>query len=300
MSVEEFANNMIRVVRLGNVPRAPGFPRNGGEEYHRARGRMVEAIVVHQLGGLYHRGLDAVLSYAEHCVAPPLFEGGRVVGGGLGLPGAPHTFFIPFLPEAVDGLYQVYRIWTDDWCTGHTGHGWADRSVSVALGGSLVSRHVPDSAANDRDPDRSQFRVLKSLVMDYLLPRYGLGKNHVLGGFDTGEPQSPGDVYEAWIRSLRGEATTWIDPARLPWLDSEPVRVEPPSDRRSSLKSRSERQEALATLGYRSRDPGLFYRSALQAFQRKEGLVVDGYWGPMTERAVRVALGVLVREDRRR
>lgn len=313
--VTEYENNTIRLVKLGGLHRHPNFPRGlGRSAYVERKGRTIRKVFVHHLAGSFKRGLKNATALANWISSDPIYaknpdgtpmyrtvRGKRKpkrIGGGRGWPGVPYTFLVPFWPEMVDGLLEVYRMWDDPWHTWHTSKHWNRDSVAVGCGGSMNTRHAPKWSERARDPEATQFVALQSLVMDYLLPRYGLtAEDDLMGHFDAGKPACPGDVLEAWVRTQRGEEVDWIDPARLPWETETEPRPEPVLSRRT-LDTWEKRQQALIDLGYdlghwgADGEPGYYTRMAVESFQENAGIIVDGIWGPQTQKWVLAALAV--------
>lgn len=300
--IVEWENDTVRLVKLSGLPTHQNFPygtkgRRGGA-YIEVTGREVAAVVVHQTAGSQRDGTDAALAVARFATSNPRYkvdDDGKVVmretrrgttpvriGGGRGWPGAPYTFVVPYRPSVADGRLVVYRCWGDKWHTWHTSRHWNRRSVAVAFAGSFRSRHAPKWSQRAGEPEATQFEAGKTLIMDYLLPRYGLAPaTGLIGHCDAGKAACPGDRLEAWVRSARGEdGIEWA-----PASDAEDNRT---------LDTWRERQGALVQCGY---DPGPIdgiwgwrTRSAVEAFQFDHALVTDGIWGPLTERAMRQAL----------
>ena len=300
--ITEWENDTVRLVKLSGLPRHRSFPygtkgQRGGR-YIELREREIAAVVVHQTAGSKRDGTDAALAVARFATADPRYHRdatGAVVtrktrrgqqpvrsGGGRGWPGAPYTFVVPYRPAVVDNRLVVYRCWDDQWHTWHTSRYWNRRSVAVAFSGSFRSRHAPRWSETAGEPEVLQLEAGKALILDYLLPRYGLSpETGLIGHFDAGKAACPGDTLEAWTRHTRGEESVdWV-----PESDAEDSRP---------LDTWSERQAALHETGY---DPGPIdghwgwrTRSAVEAFQFDHGLVVDGLWGPRTEQAMRQAL----------
>lgn len=263
----EWECDTTRLVRLDGLPRGIGtFPS--------LRGRRVSELIVDALGRRLE-GLDQVGDLAEWAIAP---VGSR--GGGAGLAGPPAHFLVPGVPALENGLFVVYRLWGDDVMVRGAGGAHDAAGIRIVMGGWMASRHTPSALRHD-GPDATALECLTRLVLDYLLPRYGLkpGPTALLGGFDCGRPSSPGDEIERWIRSTRGEHVAELDDG--------------PTDRRL-LNTWALRQAALVELGYNPGEVdgvfGLWTASALQAFQRAAGIVADGVWGPRTEQAVRASL----------
>ena len=301
--IVEWECDTVRLVKLTGLARHPNFPLN----YRRSAGFVrrssrlreggIEHVYIHQLAGPFKHGLSSAIGLADWTTRNPRFNNGKRVGGGRGWPGAPYTFHIPFFPEIVDGKAIAYRLWDDDWHTWHTRRGLNTRGVAVGMGGMLITRHAPKwSARAARDPNPVQLACMETLVLDYLLPRYGLTpEGGLTGHFEAGKPTCPGDVLEAWVRRQRGESVTWLEPGRAPWDERDPE-AEAPAESKVSLESWAARQTALIDLGYdlgrwgADGVPGYYTRAAVEAFQEAAGIVVDGVWGPQTERAIRIAL----------
>ena len=315
----EWEGEHVRLVQVSGFRLHPNFPHGHkgkrGGKYYEIQNRPIEAVIAHQLAGAFKVGEATVHGLSRYATSDPKYrrnpdgsiymrdtrKGRRpqLVGGGRGWPGAPYPFLVPYYPEAVDGKFEVYRLWDDDMVTYHSGRRWNKRGIAVGFGGSLDSRHAPRfSADTGRDPSPQQFLAGTELIMDYLLPRYGLtAEDGLLGHFDVGKATCPGDVLEAWIRRERGEEVNWLEPGRAPWDDTDPDMVDPPKeDRRRELETWKQRQEALVELGYDVGDAGAdgvhgyFTRMAVRAFQDTARIVADGIWGPQTEKHLRRAL----------
>ena len=320
----EWEGERTRLVKLGGLRRHPNFPygtkgRNG-TPFREMLNRQIEAVFVHALMGGFKGGMDQARALANFCTADPKYktnEDGsiymrktrsgmrpKLIGGGRGWPGAAYTFLVPYRPEVVDGKFEVYRLWDDQWRTFHTGGRWNGRAVAVGFGGSLNTRHAPRfSADRGRDPTNEQFEAGTELILEYLLPRYGLdAETGLKGHFEAGKPTCPGDILEAWVRLQRGEDVNWLEPGRAPWDDQDPDIVGRPRTDRRPLDTWQERQEALLELDYDlgkwGADGvfGLWTRRAVEAFQEDAGIIVDGIWGDQTELHVRRALAAQAQE----
>jgi hypothetical protein len=157
--------------------------------------------------------------------------------------------------------------------------------VAVAFAGSFVTRHAPVFSQTAYEPDASALHAGEVLVREYLLPRYGLTEEHVMGHFDAGKATCPGDTLERWVRTFRGEYA--------PNIDGKCSRSK---ESGRPLDTWQQRQRALEELGFDVGPTGAdgifgyWTRSAVEAFQEAEGLVVDGVWGSYTETAIRRAL----------
>jgi peptidoglycan hydrolase-like protein with peptidoglycan-binding domain len=306
----EYQNDTIVLKRLTGFRIHPNFPRGEGRSaYYQRPGRKIRHVVLHSMAGPFRHGIKAVTGLSSFHTLPPKWKRDAVgqieyvkgkpvkAGGGRGWPGPGYGFVVSYWPDLEDGRYVVYRLWDDEWVTWATG-GHNEDTISVACAGMHETRWMPQwSAKNARDPERMQFMAVQSLVLDYLLPRYNLGPSDIRGHFDFGKVTCPGDVLEAWIRTMRGEAVGWLEPERRLWeeqtIDLSPPPVKP--DRRP-LDTWEDRQKALLCLGYdlgKLGADGRFgfrTRSAVEALQEREGLVVDGVWGPLTEGKVRARL----------
>lgn len=296
--ITEWENDTTRLVALNGLPRGPRFPLtlSGHDRYYQVNDREIDSIIVHTSAGPNKHGVDAPLGIAQWIIRPKKTDAnGKTIGGGRGWPGMPYTFCVPYVPEVVDGKFIVYRCWDDSWRTFHTGGRWNSHGVGVCFAGSFDSRHSPKWNLTAKDgPHPTQFEAGKSLVLDYLVPRYGIDlKKGLLGHFDCGKPTCPGDVLEQWIRETRGETTKVVRSEQQ--IDHERAIA----SRMTDLDEWRERQAALVKLGYDVGDAGvdgiwgLDTRAAVEAFQDAEHLVVDGIWGPRTEAAVRSELAKL-------
>ncbi len=285
----EWETDEFRLVHIGGLPRHRRFPggRIGVGAYKRSLSRHVSSVYVHSSSGPRAHGLAGVEDFARWVTASPLFDdAGAIVGGGRGWPACPHTFVIPTTLEVVDGKYELYRCWDDQWDTWHTGAGHNSHSVSVCVLGRYASRHTHNPQSILR-PDHVTIDALDALINDYLIPRYSITRQDIYGHFDAGSPACPGDFLEKWVRSLRGNRwkTDITDPTEIP---------EDLDDR--SLTTVAELQSALRELGYNVGDSGndgywgFYTRQALEIFQRNAEITPDGHFGPFTERSLRLAL----------
>lgn len=294
-----------RLVEVTGFKLHPNFPfgrrgRQGGGFYEDHQ-RKVEAVMLHSLAGPFREGEAAVHGLANyHASNPKLDAEGHVVGGGRGWPGPSYHILVPFRPAVVDGRLEVYQLWKSSMVTWHAGKRWNRRSIAVGLGGMHDTRHAPRySAGQARDPDPLQFEATRSVVVEYLVPSLGLTEADVMSHAEAGKPTCPGDVMEAWCYHLRGREVGWLAQERRLWLPPDqrtaPQQPQLRPDRRS-LETWAERQAALVTLGFDVGATGVdgifgyLTRSAVRAFQRQRGLVVDGVWGEQTEAAVRLGL----------
>lgn len=294
----EWEGERTRLVKLSGLP---------GKGYRTRRaGSKIEAIFLHQSAGNRLEGIDAPIRIARFHAGDPKYkrnEDGALVyrdrngkhspiwvGGGRGWPGIGYTFVVPAIPATEDGKLVVYRCHEDDRHTYHTGGVWNRIGVAVCFAGHYASRHA--RAELPAAPDPLAMLAGKELILDYLLPRYGLDRESLRGHFDAGKPACPGDALEAWVRAERGEDVTAesVDPFGKVTL-GEPVIAD--VDGRP-LKTWKERQAALDALGFDAGPidgiPGEQTKGAVLAFQKDAGLVVDGRWGPNTALAVRLRL----------
>lgn len=302
----EWECDTVRLVRLDGLPRHPNFPhglnkRSG--KFYRVPGRQVDHVIIHHAAGSRKEGIVQPVGLAKWVIRDPIYRrddrgeivyrttrGGRkkprTKGGGRGWPGAPYTFQVPAIPVIEDDKIVVYRLWEDDWRTWHTGKSYNTNGVGICMGGWYASRHGASTLAHER-PDEMAMEGLERLVLDYLMPRYGLDpedEEALLGHFDVGKAMCPGDFMEMWVRRMRGEFVDAPRPDASGGLDPRP------------LSTWKQRQEVLVSLGYdvgESGVDGVFgydTRSAVDSFQDDHGLVPDGYWGPMTETKIRAVL----------
>lgn len=285
-STTEWESDTTRLVRYTTHRRGTNFPLNSQRSagYRREPGRKISRVILHQSAGNRRDGQDAVDRMANWIIRTPKFATKRGkrrrVGGGRGFPGLPYTFLVPTIPDIIDGKSVIYRCWDDSWITWHTRR--ANKiGVGVCFAGSFRTRHSKKFSGDD--PVNQQLAAGKDLVLNYLLPRYGLTTDDLCGHFDYGKLTCPGDHIEAWIRRERGERVDWyVDPNDPePQLDMRP------------LRTRAQQIAALIEMGYGDgedlNDPDE-WRFALESFQLDEGIVADSIWGPQSERAMRIAL----------
>jgi hypothetical protein len=303
----EWEGEHTRLVKLGGLAA-------GSRSYKSINGRRIRRVFIHQSAGNFVEGQAAAERIARFHVAPPKYktdaQGNRMqrtvrgkkrdwwIGGGRGWPGIAYTFVVPAIPAMVDGKLEVYRCHDDEVVSYHTG-GYNRSGVGVVMAGTYRSRHLRSTKA--RDPDPTAMIAMEELVLDYLLPRYGLKPESALRGhFDAGKAACPGDFLEQWVRHRRGEDVE--DPVAVADIDPVTLAEELTVDRRP-LGEDSERQQALIDLGF---DLGKWgadgvwgeaSKGALLGFQHTVGIVVDGRWGPQTEAAVRIALAELSRGE---
>lgn len=278
---EEWSSDGTRLVKL-ELARSPKFP--GGlatsQSYGKVPGRKVRKIICHHSGANFLEGVQAPVRINDYHIALPEWDDGKLVGGGRGWPGIGYTFVVPARPEVVDGKFEIYRCWDDEWHTWHTGPAANSDGVGIVLAGYYESRHAPGFGR--KEPDPTAMSCLVDLVDNYLIPRYGLSRKDVYGHFDFGKPACPGDFIETWIRNFRGERFEIRPPDPIPW--------------EGDLSTAKARQWALSVLGYKTKVDGIWgprSRAALEAFQSSSRLVVDGIWGRATDGEVRTVLGRL-------
>lgn len=302
----EWECDTVRLVKLDGLAQHANFPhglnkRSG--KFYKIRDRKIEHIIIHHAAGARKEGIKQPVDLAKWVIRDPIYrrdEAGNIIyrttkngrkkprtkGGGRGWPGAPYTFQVPAIPAIVDGKIVVYRLWDDDWRTWHTGKAYNTHGVGVCVGGWYASRHGASTLAQDK-PDATAIEGLERLVLDYLLPRYGLDPEDdeaLMGHFDAGKAMCPGDWLETWVRQNRGEFVDAPRPDASGGLDARP------------LSTWKQRQEVLVSLGYDVGEHGIDgvfgwdTRSAIRSFQEDHGLVDDGIWGPMTETKIRAIL----------
>lgn len=282
--VIEWEGATTRLVQYTTHKKGVNFPMNWRRSagYRRELGRKINRVILHQSAGNPRDGRDAVDRMASWITRAPKYaeKNGkrRRVGGGRGFPAIPYTFMVPFRPVIEDGKSVVYRLWDDTWHTWHTRRANRD-GVGVCFAGSFQTRH--SKKFSDAHPTSQALAAGEELILDYLLPRYGLTTDDLCGHFDFGKPMCPGDAIEAWVRRERGETVTWFEDEEDHGPDDRP------------LVAREQQIAALQSLGYgidsdlRDRDD---WRFAVESFQEDAGLVADGLWGPNTERGLRFAL----------
>lgn len=285
-SVIEWEGAHTRLIQYFGHKRGVNFPQNWRRSagYRRELGRKVNRVIVHQSAGNRRDGQSAVDRMAAWIIRAPKYAERRGkkrrVGGGRGFPAIPYTFMVPHRPAIQDGKSVVYRLWDDTWHTWHTRRANRD-GVGVCFAGSFQTRH--SKKFSDSHPTTQALAAGEELLLDYLLPRYGLTTDDLCGHFDFGKPTCPGDALEAWVRRQRGEAVTWFEEDGADDLDDR------------ALVTRDQQIAALQSLGYgldlELEDPD-DWRFAVESFQLDTGLVADGLWGPRTERGLRGALVV--------
>lgn len=288
--ITEWETDDYRLVKLLGLPKSPNFPAGLAtrSKYVQIPNRPISRVFIHHSAGPFKRGIDAAYGIAEWVSRAPLYGAdGKRKGGGRGWPGAPYQFVIPSTLEVVEGKYEIYRMWDDDMWTWHTSSSYNKTGIGVCMAGWFASRHVKSDNAR-LEPSPEAFEGLKTLVLDYLLPRYGLTTKALCGHFDAGKPTCPGDFLEQWVRQTRGEK--WVSPlfAKAEVLDDKgPV---------YDLKTTADLQKALQDLGYNLGPHGVDgkwgfdTRAALEAFQEEYNLVPDGILGPLTKAAILRAL----------
>ncbi len=290
----EWESATTRLVKI-DLPRHPNFPKGFSNKsaYYQVQGRKISKIFVHQSAGSSRDGIDAPKRIASWIIGSPRYrldeEGNQVlrrnkpiwIGGGRGFPGTPYTFQISSRPDVVDGKSIVYRCWSDEWVTWHTRR-FNRVSVGICFAGNFQTRHSTRSP--DRHPTSMAMEAGFDLIENYLLPRYGLDFDDLMGHFDAGKAACPGDQLEAKIRRLRGETVEWFhgdEDVKEPELDMRP------------LNNQKQRVAALQDLGFGewwdllSADG---YRLAIEAVQLAGGIVQDGIYGPQSDKALRQLL----------
>ena len=295
----EWEGEHTRLVKLTGLPQS-------SRGYAKRKSR-VSVVFVHQSAGNFREGLDAPESIARFHTSPPRYKlnsDGSIkyrtvrgkkrkqwIGGGRGWPGCGYTFIVPGAPQIVGGKIEVYRAHDDDRHTYHTGGLYNRIGVAVCFAGTFTSRHTRPSKRERKAPEPDAMLAGQELILDYLLPRYGIDPREGLKGhFDAGKAACPGDYLESWVRSQRGEE---VAAPRSPADDDPAVIVR--ADART-FDTIAERQQALLDLGF---DLGRWgadgqwggaSKGALLAFQATAEIAVDGRWGRQTEAAVRLAL----------
>lgn len=305
----EWEGEHTRLVKLSGLPTGPG-------EYRRIKGRQIKRLFVHQAAGGFKEGAAQAIAIARFHSAPPKYKRDpqtneilyrtvrgkkrkHWIGGGRGWPGAGYTFCVPAIPDVKDGKIEVYRMHDDEVRSYHTGGSHNTYGAAVVVGGYYKA---PGGKRGRERPDDGAVMSLKELVLDYLIPRYGITNEDLYGHFDAGKRGCPGAFLEQWIRHVRGE------PVEDPTVELQVDPRDEPDEAKSlrSLDTVRERQQALVDLGFDlgpygpkkngvDGDWGGASRGALEAFESSMGLNPDGYWDDRAEHAVRVALGLLER-----
>lgn len=284
----EWESENVRLVRLDGLPTGDGG-------YGKRPVSGIRHVYVHQSAGNHKAGIEAAIAIARFHVGDPIYKrhpdgsialrkNGKkhMIGGGRGWPAAGYTFCIPGQPEIVDGKIEVFRLNPDDRHSYHTGATANRIGAAVCFAGTFASRHMKNSTLTRPAPVETAMLAGKELILDYLMPRYGITPAKGLRGhFDVGKPACPGDALERWVRETRGEVLK----------SSVPVMVEKTD---SGFDSPFARQQALVDLGFvlGSVDGiwGERSKGALLAFQDATSITADGRWGPQTEKAIRAAL----------
>jgi len=291
----EWEGEHVRLVKLGGLP---------GRGYAKRRS-PISLLFVHQSSTRLRAGTDAALAIARSHTSPPTYKlnsDGTIlyrtvrgvqrkqwVGGGRGWPGCGHTFVVPGIPQVVDRKIEVYRIHDDDLHTFHTGPYYNRVGVSVCFAGAFSSRHTRPTPRERAAPEPDAMMAGAELILDYLLPRYGIEPAEGLKGhFDAGKPACPGDYLEAWVRTNRGEPAIVNNPAAR-----DPSTI--PKPKAQTFDTHEARMTALASLGFDLGDGEMGVwdegaKEALRAFQSMADINVDGRWGDQTEAATRLAL----------
>ncbi len=288
-----------------------GLRSHPAKHYTKIQGRRVKAVFAHHAAGGVLEGIRAPMRIADYHVADPKYAvesdgslkykivGGKkkpiVIGGGKGWPGIGYTFSVPTIPEIRNGKYVVYRCHEDDVWSYHTSAEWNKKSVSVNWAGWFQSRWAKEDNDKYLKPTDQAFMAGTDLILNYLLPRYGLKPTDVKGHFDAGKPTCPGDYIEQWVRHVRGEH--FPNPREEFVLGQATPNTS--SSNKNPLLTTKQRQQALIDLGYdlgpagADGIAGFATRAAVEAFQGNHGLVVDGVVGPMTLAALQNALKAL-------
>lgn len=251
----EWQGKTTALVNLADVQRASTFPWNESKSarFLQVQKRPITEVICHHSGGNPHTGrigVDAIARFATAAKSK----------GGRGWPGFPYHFAIPSTPIQDElGRNIVYRVWEDDWRIWHTGGFHNQHGVGVVVVGTYKSGAHPGGA---EAPSKEAMSSMQELILDYLLPRYGLDpRRNLFTHSEFGKPACPGDAVTSWVESFRktGNGPSLLDV-----------------------------QKKLKALGF---DPGKLdglwgptTRTAVVKFQKSSGLVPDGILGPKTLR----------------
>jgi hypothetical protein len=223
--------------------------------------RMV--VVHHNAGSVAHRGRKGAEKAGAFFVATdnPEKEGMQ----GRDWPGFAYHFWAPHAFEVYRGRLVVYQTQKIDVVSYHT-PGKNGIAISVCFQGSFAG---PFNPASELHPSPDQWRA-KDELWGYLRHELGLRYSDLYTHSMFNKPACPGWMLENWVRSVRRQEMQEFD-----------------RDHKSKVDWR-EVQQALARLGFNQQwnvdgIPGLQTRIAVERFQRAEGLVVDGVYGPITE-----------------
>lgn len=249
----------------------------------------IDRVYVHKSGADGLPGFAGCYAMAHYTTAPPPPK-----GHGRGWPGAPYHFWISrTCDQDSEGRWVVYRCQGDGVWSNHSGQYANERGIAIALQGNYDSEWDLLSSGRPRimrEPSDAQLTCLEALV-DWAVEKYRLKLPDGLSGhWEAPHPKRvcPGDFLRQWVIDRRGAPSDHVDngTVAIPVADATEIDVAHPTPRTL--------QKAIAALGY---DPGPLdgiwgYRSraALEQFQREAGLDADGWYGPLTARALLQAL----------
>ncbi len=258
--------------RWGGETRPPTYP----VQPH----RRVRRVILECSGTAHPEGREGACEYVRQCRAPVLPG-----TSGRGLGGTPWAIVVPEVPATAGGRVEAYCVLDER--VSHPEQGpHADDAIRIGILGTYRSRHLPGSETCRWAPDSLALTALDDLVAGYLLPRYGLPLGALYGAHEAGQPWSPGDYLEQWVRHFRKEPVPPPSERDIDALDGD-------ADRRS-LRTLAEREEALAALGYATgpaaRVWGAQHSAAVRAFQAACGAAPSGAWCRDTEGRIRHAL----------
>ena len=269
---------------------------HGPGQYRQRDPKAIIRLYVHKSGADGPNGFKGAEGMARFCTRPK--------PAGREWPGAPYQFWLPRAPDRdEDGRACIYRTQRDDLRSFHTGGAANEHGIGVCLQGAYDGEWDLLSTGRPRvevEPTHVQKTMLAVFIMWAEGPMgYDLAaKVDATGIWLSGHWEAdrfgghakkvcPGDWARQYVIDRRGvpgtigpRPTVFILPERGELLVSAP--------------STRDLQRALDQLGF---DPGpidaIFgYRSrfALERFQKAEGLVADGWYGPRTADALLLAL----------
>ena len=176
-----------------------------------------------------------------------------------------YTYYVPFAPELYRQKHVIYRCWSHDWVSWHSGDNVA--SLAIVFQGYFRSKHIRAFRAlpgTDGKPSAVQYQAFHYL-RQYLSQHYGLRPNTFRGHCES--PQAklncPGDDLLVLCHSAAFDAVE--KGIEMPLIEHKDA---------LSLDSWKERQAALVLFGHNLGATG----------PKQNG--VDGVLGPLTRAAI--------------